>query len=269
MNPVLGRGRWQLPFVASFVVLLYLPVMLLPVFSFNDSVTPALPLSGFTFKWYASLADNKSLHQAAWNSLVVALGAAFLSTALGLAAARAMTRHTFRGKRIAAGLIMAPLVLPEIIIATSLLTVLFAIGIPLSLLTIMAGHVLFCLPYSVSVLTAGFEGFDPSLEEASRDLGESAFGTLTRVTLPILFPAILSSLLVSFTISLDEFILAFFLGGNETTLPLYIWGQLRFPAKLPGVLALGSIMLAASLLLLAIAESLRRRAARRVGGTAQ
>jgi spermidine/putrescine transport system permease protein len=177
-----------------------------------------------------------------------------------------MTRHAFRGKRIATGLIMAPLVLPEIIIATSLLTVLFAIGIPLSLLTIMAGHVLFCLPYSVSVLTAGFEGFDPSLEEASRDLGESAFGTLTRITLPVLFPAILSSLLVSFTISLDEFILAFFLGGNETTLPLYIWGQLRFPSKLPGVLALGSIMLLASLLLLAIAESLRRRAARRVGG---
>lgn len=253
-------------YVVVFVVLLYLPVLLLPIFSFNASVTPSFPLTGFTLEWYAGLAGNGPMLNAAWNSLVVGASSALLSTILGICAARAITRRSFRGKQAAAGLIMAPLVLPEIIIAISLLVVILGLGIPLSLFTVILGHVLICVPYSVSVLVSGFEGFDPSLEEASRDLGETAIGTLRRVTLPVLAPAIVSSLLVSFTISLDEFILAFFLGGTEPTLPVYIWGQLRFAAKLPGVMALGSILLVASLVMLTLAEMFRRRTERRLAG---
>ena len=140
---------------------------------------------------------------------------------------------------------------------------LLQLGLSLSLFTVVLGHVLICVPYSVSVLISGFEGFDRSLEEASADLGETAFGTFRRVTLPMVAPAIISSLLVSFTISLDEFIMAFFLTGTEPTLPIYIWGQLRFAAKLPGVLALGTLLLVGSFILLTIAEILRRRAERR------
>jgi spermidine/putrescine transport system permease protein len=162
------------------------------------------------------------------------------------------------------GLIMAPLVLPEIIVAVSLLIILLQLGLSLSLFTVVLGHVLVCVPYSVAVLTSGFEGFDRSLEEASADLGETAFGTFRRVTLPMVAPAIISSLLVSFTISLDEFIMAFFLTGTDVTLPVYIWGQLRFAARLPGVLALGTILLVGSFVLLTFAEILRRRAERRV-----
>jgi spermidine/putrescine transport system permease protein len=161
---------------------------------------------------------------------------------------------------------MAPLFLPEIIIAISLLVVLLGIGANLSLTTVMLGHLLICLPYSVTVLVSGFEGFDPSLEEAAQDLGAKPLRVLRLVTLPILAPAILSSLLVAFTISLDEFILAFFLSGSEPTLPVYIWGQLRFAAKLPNVLALGSLLIAASLILLTTAEIMRRRAERRLAG---
>ena len=138
---------------------------------------------------------------------------------------------------------------------------LLQLGLSLSLFTVVLGHVLICIPYSVTVLISGFEGFDRSLEEASADLGETAFGTFRRVTLPMVAPAIISSLLVSFTISLDEFIMAFFLTGTEPTLPVYIWGQLRFAAKLPGVLALGTLLLVGSFVLLTIAEILRRRAA--------
>ena len=174
-----------------------------------------------------------------------------------------MTRYRFPGQRAVSGLIMAPLVLPEIIVAISLLIVLLQLGLSLSLFTVVLGHVLICVPYSVSVLISGFEGFDRSLEEASADLGESAFGTFRRVTLPMVAPAIISSLLVSFTISLDEFIMAFFLTGTEATLPIYIWGQLRFAAKLPGVLALGTLLLVGSFILLTFAEILRRRAERR------
>ncbi len=266
MNVLTRRWTWLFPYTVIFIFILYLPALLLPVFSFNTSATPSLPLSGFTLEWYASLAKNGTMHRAAWNSLVVGVVSALLSTIFAFSAARAITRHHFRGKSIASGLIMAPLVLPEIIIAISLLMVLLATGFPLSLVTVIMGHVLFCTPYSISVMVAGFEGFDSSLEEASRDLGETALGTMVRVTLPVLFPSILSSLLVSFTVSLDEFILAFFLSGNEPTLPVYIWGQLRFAAKLPAILALGSVMLLFSLLLLTFAEILRRRGEAKLAG---
>jgi spermidine/putrescine transport system permease protein len=255
--------NWLAVYAAFYLVFLYLPILLLPIFSFNAAASPRFPLSGFTLDWYAGLFRTPAMLDAARNSLFVGLAAAIVATLLGICAARAMTRYRFRGQKPMSALIMAPLVLPEIIIAVALLIVLLRMGLELSLLTVVLGHVLICIPYSVTVLIAGFEGFDRSLEEASADLGETAFGTFRRVTLPMVAPAIISSLLVSFTISLDEFILAFFLTGTDVTLPVYIWGQLRFAARLPGVLALGTIMLVASVILVTIAEIVRRRSARR------
>ena len=262
-----SRSRWMVAYVAVYFLFLYVPIFLLPIFSFNDASTTSFPLRGFTLKWYASLADNTEILDSARNSLIVGIAVAFLSTLLGICAARAVTRYKFRGQRPALGLIMAPLFLPEIIVAVSLLLIILQAGIQLSLLTVIVGQTMFCIPYAMSVLMSGFEGFDRSLEEASLDLGETAFGTFRRVTLPVVAPAIISSLLVCFTISLDEFILAFFLAGDQTTLPLYIWGQLRFPAKLPVVLALGTIILISSILLLTIAELFRRRAEKIVTST--
>lgn len=257
-------GNWLPVYAFLYLGFLYLPVLFLPIFSVNTAATPKFPLQGMTFKWYAGLPHTPALLDAARNSLIVAVSAALLATVLGICAARALTRYRFAGQRAVNGLIMAPLVLPEIIVAIAMLLVLLSLGLELSLFTVVLGHVLICVPYSVTVLTSGFEGFDRSLEEASADLGETAFGTFRRVTLPMVAPAIISSLLVSFTISLDEFIIAYFLAGTETTLPVYIWGQLRFAAKLPSVLALGTLLLIASFVLLTIAETLRRRAERRV-----
>ncbi|QPC90564.1 ABC transporter permease [Mesorhizobium sp. INR15] len=256
-------GGWLPVYAFLYVVFLYLPVIFLPIFSVNTAATPKFPLSGFTLHWYEDLPRTPALLDAAWNSLVVGVSAAVLSTVLGILAARSITRYRYPGRRTINGLIMAPLVLPEVIVAISMLLVMLQLGLSLSLFTVVLGHVLVCIPYSMTVLTSGFEGFDRSLEEASADLGESAFGTFRRVTLPMVAPAIISSLLVCFTISLDEFIIAFFLTGTEATLPIYIWGQLRFAAKLPGVLALGTLLLVASFLLMTVAEILRRRAARR------
>jgi spermidine/putrescine transport system permease protein len=255
--------RWLPAYAVLYIVFLYLPIVFLPIFSVNTAATPQFPLSGFTLKWYEELPHTKALLDSAWNSLMVGVSASVLSTVLGICAARAITRYRFPGRGAVNGLIMAPLVLPEIIIAVSMLLVMLQLGLNLSLVTVVLGHVLICIPYSVTVLTSGFEGFDRSLEEASADLGETAFGTFRRVTLPMVAPAIISSLLVSFTISLDEFVMAYFLAGTETTLPVYIWGQLRFAAKLPSVLALGTLLLAGSFVMLTIAEMLRRRAARR------
>jgi len=268
MNLVRRLSRqWLAVYAVAYVMFLYLPVLLLPVFSINTAATPRFPLAGYTLDWYIGLPKTPALIDATWNSLIVGISAAILSTTLGICGARAITRYRFPGQRLASGLIMAPLVLPEIIIAVSLLIVLLQLGLSLSLFTIVLGHVLICVPYSMTVLVSGFEGFDRSLEEASSDLGETAFGTFRRVTLPMVMPAIISSLLVSFTISLDEFIMAFFLSGTETTLPVYIWGQLRFAAKLPSVLALGTLLLVGSFLLLTIAEIFRRRAQRRTQTT--
>ncbi|RWG67576.1 ABC transporter permease [Mesorhizobium sp.] len=249
---------WLSSYAALYILFLYLPVIFLPIFSINTAATPKFPLSGVTLHWYQDLPRTPALIDATWNSLVVGASAAILSTVFGILAARSITRYRYPGRRTVNGLIMAPLVLPEVIVAISMLLVMLQLGLSLSLFTVVLGHVLVCIPYSMTVLTSGFEGFDRSLEEASADLG-----AFRRVTLPMVAPAIISSLLVCFTISLDEFIIAFFLTGTEATLPIYIWGQLRFAAKLPGVLALGTLLLAASFVLMTVAEILRRRAARR------
>ena len=148
------------------------------------------------------------------------------------------------------GLIMVPLVLPEIIVAVSLIVVLIKVmGLGLSIWTIILGHVLICVPFSIAILNGAFRSLDKSLEEASVDLGETKWTTFRLITLPLVMPGIISSLLISFVISLDEFIIAFFLTGSEPTLSVYIWGMLRFPGRIPAVMALGTIMLIVSLLL--------------------
>ena len=256
-------------YAIAYLVFLYLPVLLLPLFSFNDSSVVAFPLQGFTTRWYENLAATPALHEAVINSLIVGVAASVVATILGVGAARAMTRYQFGGRDAVSAFLMLPMVMPEIIVAVALLVVLLQLGFELSLFTIMLGHVLFCLPFAISVLRTSFLGLDRSLEEASLDLGETRLMTFWRVILPLVTPGVVSSLLICFTISFDEFILAFFLGGQATTLPLYIWGQLRFTAKLPNVLALGSLILLFSLILLGTAELLRRRAERRTGIAAE
>jgi spermidine/putrescine transport system permease protein len=252
------RPRGLLVYAVIYMAFLYAPVLLLPVFSFNDSAITAFPLQGFTVRWYEELAEVAALHQAVWNSLQVGLATALLSTLLGTLGARAVTRYRFPARRSLTGFIMLPLVLPDIIIAIGLLVVVLGLGIGLSLTSVVVGHTLLCMPFAMAIMISSFEGFDRSLEEASADLGETAFWTFVRVTLPIVVPGLVASVLVTFTISLDEFIVAFFLTGTEPTIPIYIWSQLRFAAKLPNVLALGTILLVASFLLLALAELVRR-----------
>ena len=259
-------SRWLWAYVAAYLLFLYAPVLLLPVFSFNDSSIVAFPLQGFTLDWFKLLFEAEPLHAAAYNSLNVACWTALLSTALALCAARAATRHIFPFKRGIMGMILLPLVLPEIIVGVSLLVVILQAGLDLGLASIVCGHVLISTPFCTVILATAFANLDQSLEEAAADLGESRLETFRLIIFPLVMPGIIASILVAFTISMDEFIIAFFLSGTETTLPVYIWSQLRFPAKLPGVMALGTILLAISLLLLACAEHLRQRGPLQSGG---
>lgn len=252
-------------YALAYLVFLYAPIALLPVFAFNDGTIIAFPLKGVTTRWFTELAAIPALHEAVINSLMIAMSTALMSTLLGLCAARAATRYSFVGKRPLMGLIMVPLVLPEIIVAVALLVVVIQLGLPLGALTVVLGHVLICTPFAIAILNSAFQNLDASLEEAAFDLGETRFSTFRLITLPLVMPGIVSALLISFTISLDEFIIAFFLTGSEPTLPVYLWAQLRFPQKIPVVMALGTILVVLSIVLLSIAEYVRRRGIRRTG----
>ncbi len=254
-------------YAICYLVFLYAPVILLPVFAFNSGTIIAFPLQGFTLDWFRELTAIPALHQAVKNSMIIAVSTSILATCLGIFAARAATRYSFPGKTGIMGMIMLPLVLPEIILAVALLSVLLGIGLPLGLFTVILGHVLVCTPFCIAILNGAFLSLDKSLEEAAYDLGETKISTFRLIILPLVMPGIISSLLISFTISLDEFIMAFFLAGSETTLPLYIWSQLRFPAKIPVIMALGTILVLMSITLLATAEYFRRRGLAKIGAT--
>jgi spermidine/putrescine transport system permease protein len=259
-------GGWLRVYAVVYLLFLYAPIALLPLFAFNDGTVIAFPLQGFTTKWFAELLNSPALLDAVGNSLAIAATTAVLSTTLGICAARAGSKYSFPFKGGILGLIMVPLVLPEIIVGVSLLVVIASIfQMPLSLWTVVLGHTLICTPFAVAILNSAFANLDASLEEAAVDLGETPWSTFRLITLPLVMPGIVSSLLISFTISLDEFIIAFFLTGAAPTLPVYIWGQLRFPNAVPVVMALGTILVALSVILLTIAEIFRRRGLRRAG----
>jgi spermidine/putrescine transport system permease protein len=253
-------------YAIAYLVFLYAPIALLPLFAFNDADIIAFPLSGATTRWFAELTQSASLLNAARNSLIIAATTAVLSTVLGVCAARAASMADWPLKRPMMGLIMLPLVLPEIIVAVSLLVLVVQVfGLGLSNTTIIAAHTLICMPFSIAVLNGAFQNLDPALEEAALDLGETRLSAFRLVILPLVMPGIISSLLISFTISLDEFIIAFFLSGANPTMPVYIWVLLRFPGQLPVVMALGTILVALSIVLLTIAEIMRRRGLKRAG----
>ncbi|MDB6178845.1 ABC transporter permease [Paracoccus sp. Z330] len=249
-----------------YLLFLYAPIALLPVFAFNSGTIIAFPLQGFTTDWFVQMWANATLRRALTNSLIIAVSSSLLATCLAIFAARASTRFEFPGKGGIMGFIMLPMVLPEIIVAMSLLVVLLGSGLSLSVLTVIVGHTLICMPYGIAILSTAFSSLDKSLEEAAYDLGETKWSAFRLVTLPLVMPGIISSLLISFTISLDEFIIAFFLAGNEPTLPTYIFSQLRFPKQIPMIMALGTVLVALSIVLLAVGEYFRRRGIARIGG---
>ncbi len=246
-------------YALAYLAFLYIPVLFLPLFSFNDAIYVAFPLKGFTTKWYVEMFHNEPMFAALMNSIKVGSATAVIATLLGVLGAKSVTRYRFPGQKPAVFVIMLPLVIPGIILGVALLILVSRMGVALSLYTVTMGHILISVPFSMATLIPRFEGFDRSMEEVSADLGASAWSTFWRVTFPIVFPGILASLLLCFIISFDEFIMAFFLAGTDPTLPIFIYGQLRFPFKLPGVLALGACILVVSFVVVFFSQWLSRR----------
>ena len=255
-------------YVVLYLLFLYIPSMMLPIFSFNDSIQMALPLKEFTFKWYVGIANTPGLMTALGNSFKVALPVAIISTALATMAAKTMTRYRLPGSGVAFGFILLPMIMPGIILAVGLLVILTAVGVPLSLWTIGIAHVVATLPFSTLVVRARLEGFSKSLEESALDLGENGWMTFWRITFPLILPGVGAAFLLSFTASFDEFLYALFLGGNNITLPVFMYTQTRFPQTLPTVLALGSCIFMGTAILLCTAEWLRRMGTHQTKSTA-
>ena len=247
-------------YAVIFLVFIYGPMLLMPLFSLNDANFATFPLKGLTLRHYIGMAENTSMMIALENSLIVGISVSVTATALALPAALAFTRYRVPGSGAILSFMMLPLVVPSIVLAVGLLVVVLRIlGLSLSLWTVAAGYLMLCIPFGMTVLMSRLEGFDKSLEEASRDLGAGGWSTFRRVTLPLAAPGVISSLLLCFIISFDEFVISFFLTGTDNTLPVYLFSQLRFPNRLPGTLALGSLILVGSAVLVILAEIVRKR----------
>lgn len=256
---VAGRRSWLGLYVLAYLVFLYLPVALIPLFSFNDSIQAAFPLQGFTLGWYRALADNEPLRMALVTSLQVGFSAAVIATLCGTTIAY---MDVFGRSPLAfaiAGIARLPILIPGVIIGIALLILVNLAGLGPSRVAIVAGHVLAALPTTVVIMRGRFAAIPRSIPEAAADLGAHDFLTFRKVMLPLSLPAIGSAFMLAFLTSFDEFIIAFFLAGSEQTLPLFIWSQLRFPKSLPVVMALGSAILAVSIIIAGAAEFLRHR----------
>lgn len=239
LSPVPSARRWWLPqgpavqraFFGTWTIgvflFLYLPILLLVVYSFNDSKLN-LTWVGFTTKWYGALFQNEVLLRAFQNSLIVAGATTLLSVFLGTTAAWLLHRYKFPAQQLIGLLIFIPMVMPEVLMGTSLLVLFVSLGIPLGYGTLIVAHTTFCFPFVLVGVQARLQGLDPSLEEAAQDLGATPVKAFWLVIVPYLMPAIVAGALMAFTLSFDEYIVTVFTSGAESqTLPLKVYGMVR------------------------------------------
>jgi spermidine/putrescine transport system permease protein len=252
-------------FFVLVVVFLYAPIVILLIFSFNNSDIPAFPLSGFTLQWYRDFLANGDLRGALETSAIVATLSSLGAVVLGILSSIALTRRRFHGRSAVSALLLSPLVIPYVVFGISLLLLFHQLGVARSLLTVVIGHIVITLPYTILVLVPRLDQIDVSLEEAAFDLGASRLRTFRSITLPLILPAVVSAFLIAFTTSFDEYAVASFVVGSRVTFPIYLYAALRFPSQLPQVIAVAVVVLLVSLLVIVGAEVGRRVAERRLG----
>ncbi|PIQ37822.1 MAG: putrescine ABC transporter permease PotI [Lysobacterales bacterium CG17_big_fil_post_rev_8_21_14_2_50_64_11] len=262
-------GRLGLGFLIFGFAFLYLPIVILMVYSFNESRLVTV-WSGFSLKWYGELFDDTQLMDAAWTSLRVAFYTACASVVLGTMSALVLVRmRGFAGKTLFAGMITAPLVMPEVITGLSLLLLfvsfgdIFGISFPRGMTTIWIAHVTFCVAFVTVVLTSRLGEMDRALEEAAMDLGANRLKVFFVITLPIIAPALISGWLLAFTLSLDDLVIASFVSGpSSTTLPMKVFSSVRLGVS-PKINALATLLIVVMSIAAAIAWSLMAREERK------
>ena len=244
-------------FLGGVYVFLYLPILVLMVLSVNHAGTPAA-WTGLSLEWYAKLASNPKILGAAANSLIVATVATAIATVLGTMLALGVER--VRAGGIVDALLFAPMIIPDIVLAIALLSFFVLLKVTLGLHSIIIAHVVFDIAFVCAVVRARLKNFDWSLIDASRDLGAGAAMSFWRITLPLILPAVIAAALLAFTLSIDEFIIAYFTAGAgpaSTTLPMQIYAMIRFGVT-PEINALASLLMLVSFVLVLIAQRFNR-----------
>src|SRR6266571_3423294 len=266
MDAALSKNGARLlrTFFALVVVFLYAPIAILLVFSFNSSQVPSFPLSGFTLHWYREFLTNSDLRAALETSAIIAALSSAGAVVLGILASIALVRRRFRAKGPVSALLLSPLVIPYVVFGISLLLLFHTVGIPRSVLTVVIGHVVISLPYTILVIMPRLQQIDVSLEEAAYDLGASRTRTFRSITLPLILSAVVSAYLIAFTTSLDEYAVASFVIGTRQTFPIYLFAALRHASILPKVIAVAVVVMLVSLIVVVAAEIGRRVVERRL-----
>lgn len=245
-------------YLGLIYTLLYLPIIVLVVMSFNKSKI-GYNWGGFSLKWYESLFNNQAMLDAFWHSIVLGLVAATVSTLIGTLTALALHRYKFRGKGLLNGLLFVLMMSPEIVLAISLLALFLLIGLQLGFVSLLLAHITFCLPFVVITVFARLSSLDERLLEAARDLGASESAMVRTVLIPVILPAVMAGWLLAFTLSLDDVVVSTFVTGpSYEILPLRIYSMVRVGLK-PEVNAIGTLLLVASLILVIISQFLLRR----------
>ena len=253
----IGRRVLTLHGIISYIFL-YAPIVILLIFSFNNSRFASAVWKGFTLDWYRQLFQDEAIGAALRNSLYISVSSTIISTIFGTMVALAMERYVFRGKLAFDALLYLPIIIPDIAMAVMLLLFFVLIRMPLGKNTIIISHIAFNISFVAVVVRARLAQFDVSLEEAAKDLYANEWQTFRRVTLPLLMPGILGGALLAFTLSLDDFVITFFTAGpGSTTLPLRIYSMVKLGVT-PEINALSSIMLLASFLLVFLSFFLQR-----------
>lgn len=247
--------RWG--FMGLILTLIYIPILVLVVNSFNASKY-GIKWGGFTFKWYEKFWNNDGLMTAALNSLTVSIVAASVATIIGTLAAVALHRYQFKGKALLSSMVFVSMLTPEIVMAISLLIVFMTLGIKLGFVSLVIGHITFCLPFVIVAVYSRLKGFDMKMLEAARDLGASESRIFWKIILPLALPAVAAGWLLSFTLSLDDVIVsAFVTGPGYEILPLKVYSMVRVGVS-PEVNAISTILLVVSLVLVVISQLLLR-----------
>lgn len=261
------KSRWKLTsrfllggYAALLYAFLYLPLAVVVLYSFSAEKVNAWPIQSYSLDWYRVLRQDDEILRALKLSIRVGLAAAGLALALGTLAALALDRYDFRGKSLMRFCIVLPITLPGIVTGVAMLSYFTLVHIPLSNWTLIIGHATFCVTLVLNNVVARLSRLPRHLDEASADLGATPLQTFRRITLPLIFPAILAGGILAFTLSFDEVVVSFFLKGRDNTLPLLIWGRLRRGIS-PEVNAAATVIVAVSLLGVLLSNRLLRRGA--------
>ena len=251
--PKTWRSHVLCAYAMAILAFLYLPLLILALYSFNESRINAV-WSGFTFDWYLSLFKNRRVLEALTNSLIVAVASTLVSTILGTTAAIALNKYQYKYKNVINGLLYLPILIPEIVMGLSLLVLFSQAHIPLGKTSLILAHITFCVSFVVITVNARLEGMRPELEQAAMDLYATPFQTFRYVTLPLAMPGIVAGALMAFTLSIDDFIISFFVAGpNSTTLPLYIYAMVKRGIS-PEINALSTLLMLATIVLVVLAQ---------------